>query len=132
MSALLAQIVTPAEGLESGLYQPLYLVLVLYVVLFVLGRVLDGREDSRADTVMDAGFALLCLAAVYVAVLAVYALSSQFDLIVDMVEIMAVMIGFFALLVVFLLGVELLVGLPGRRRRKPVAPPPPSSESSED
>ena len=131
MTASLAQIVTPTEGLESGLYQPLYLVLVLYVVLFVMGRVLEGREDSRADTVLDAGFALLCLAAVYVAVLAVYALSSQFDLIVDMVEIMAVMIGFFALLVVFLLGVELLVGLPGRRKRKPVVPPP-SSESSED
>jgi len=132
VNPLLAQIVTPTEGLESGLYQPLYLVLVLYVALFVLGRVFEGRDDPRTDTVLDAGFALLCLAAVYVAVLAVYALSSQFDLIVDMVEIMAIMIGFFALLVVALLGIELLVGLPGRNKRKPVAPPPPSSESSED
>jgi hypothetical protein len=131
VSTILAQVVTPSEGLESGLYQPLYVVLVLYVILFVLGRVFEGREDPRTETVLDAGFALLCLAAVYVAVLAVYAVSSEFDLIVDMAEIMAVMIGFFALLVVFLLGVELLVGLPGRKRRKPV-PPPASSESSED
>ncbi len=68
-----------------------------------------------------------CLAAVYVAVLAVYAFASEFDLIADMVEIMAVMIGFFAILVVVLLGVELLLGLRGRRRRKGVEVPPPSS-----
>ena len=59
MNALLAQIVTPSEGLDSALYQPLYLVMILYVVLFVLGRVFEGRDDPRADTVLDAGFALL-------------------------------------------------------------------------
>ena len=128
MITLIAQVKTPSEGLESALYQPLYLVLILYVVLFVLGRVLDGRDDPRAETVLDAGFALMCLAAVYVAVLAVYAFTSEFDLIADMVEIMAVMIGFFAILVVVLLGVELLVGLGGRRRRKGVEVPPPSSD----
>jgi len=127
----LAQVTVPSEGLDSGLYMPLYLVLVLYVVLFVAGRVFEGREDPRAETVLDAGFALICLAAVYVAVLLVYAFSAEFDLIADMVEIMAIMIGFFALLVVGLLGIELLVGLPGRKRRKPVAPPP-ASESTED
>ena len=125
MNALLAQIVTPSEGLDSALYQPLYLVMILYVVLFVLGRVFEGRDDPRADTVLDAGFALLCLAAVYVAVLAIYAVAAEFDLIVDMVEIMAIMIGFFALLVVALLGIELLIGLAGRGRRKRAAVPPP-------
>ena len=128
MNTLVAQVATPSEGLESALYQPLYLVLVLYVVLFVLGRVLDGRDDRRTDTVLDAGFALLCLAAVYVAVLVVYAFTSEFDLIADMVEIMAVMIGFFAILVVALLGVELLLGLFGRGRRKGAEVPPPSSD----
>jgi peptidoglycan biosynthesis protein MviN/MurJ (putative lipid II flippase) len=128
MSTFIAQVATPSEGLESGLYQPLYLVLVIYVVLFVLGRVLEGRDDPRTDTVLDAGFALLCLAAVYVAVLAVYAFTSEFDLIADMVEIMAVMIGFFAILVVVLLGIELLLGLRGRRRRQGVEVPPPSSD----
>jgi hypothetical protein len=131
VNALLAQIATPAEGLDSALYQPLYLVMILYVALFVLGRVLEGRDDPRADTVLDAGFALLCLAAVYVAVLVVYAVAAEFDLIVDMAEIMGIMVGFFALLVVALLGVELLVGLRGRGKRKPVVPPP-ASESSED
>jgi hypothetical protein len=123
VNATLAQVVQPAEGLDSGLYQPLYLVLILYVVLFVAARVLDGRGDDRSETVQDAAFALLCLVGVYVAILLVYALSAEFDLIVDMVQIMAIMIGFFALLVVFLLGVELLVGLRGRHRRKGVATP---------
>jgi len=124
----LAQVAVPSEGLDSGLYMPLYLVLILYVALFVAGRVFEGRDDPRADTVLDAGFALICLAAVYVAVLLVYAFSAEFDLIADMVEVMAIMIGFFALLVVGLLGIELLVGLPGRSRRKGVEVPPPSSD----
>jgi len=125
MSTLIAQVKTPSEGLDAALYQPLYLVLVIYVALFVLGRVLDGRDDPRTDAVLDAGFALLCLAAVYVAVLAVYAFTSEFDLIADMVEIMAVMIGFFAILVVVLLGVELLLSVFGRGRRKGAEVPPP-------
>ena len=131
MSFPLGQVSVPSEGLSSGLYMPLYLVAILYVILFVTARVFEGRDDPRADTVLDAGFALMCLAAVYVAVLLVYAFSAEFDLIADMVEVMAIMIGFFALLVVGLLGLELLVGLPGRKRRKPVAPPP-TSESTED
>ena len=53
MITLFAQVKTPSEGLEAGLYQPLYLVLVIYVVLFVLGRVLEGRDDPRTDTVLD-------------------------------------------------------------------------------
>ena len=125
MSFPLGQVAVPSEGLDSGLYMPLYLVMILYVVLFVAGRVFDGRDDPRADTVLDAGFALMCLAAVYVAVLLVYAFSAEFDLIADMVEVMAIMIGFFALLVVGLLGIELLVGLAGREsaqgRRGPAA-----------
>ncbi len=125
MNLTLGQVTVPSEGLESGLYMPLYLVLVLYVILFVAGRVFEGRDDPRAETVLDAGFALLCLAAVYVAVLLVYAFTSEFDLIVDMVEIMAIMIGFFALLVVALMGIELLFGLGGRRRRRGVEVPPP-------
>ena len=124
MIDLVAQVSVPSEGLESALYQPLYLVLILYVALFVAGRVLEGREDDRADTVQDAGFVLLLLAAVYVVILLVMAVFSEFDLIVDMVQIMAIVIGFFAILVTVLLGIELLVGLPGRRRRKAVAPPP--------
>ena len=116
MSASLAQVVTPPRDSSPASTSRCTWCWSSTWSLFVAGRVLDGREDPRADTVLDAGFALLCLAAVYVAVLVVYACPSEFDLIVDMVEIMAVMIGFFALLVVVLLGVELLVGLPGRRR----------------
>ncbi len=124
MIDLVAQVSVPSEGLDSALYQPLYLVLILYVALFVAGRVLEGREDDRADTVQDAGFALLLLAAVYVVILLVMAVFSEFDLIADMVQIMAIVIGFFAVLVTVLLGVELLVGLPGRRKRRRAEPPP--------
>ena len=112
MTLPLGQVEVPSEGLESGLYMPLYLLLVLYVILFVAGRVLDGRGDDRADKVQDAGFALMLLGAVYVAVLAVYAFASEFELIVA------------------LLGIELLVGLAGRRRREGVEVPPPSPDSN--
>jgi hypothetical protein len=125
VSITLGQVAVPSEGLDSGLYMPLYLVLVLYVILFVAGRVFQGRDDPRAEAVLDAGFALVCLAAVYVAVLLIYAFASEFDLIVDMVEITAIMVGFFALLVVALMGIELLFGLGGRRRRKGAEVPPP-------
>ncbi len=116
MTGLLAQVSQPTEGLSSGLYQPLYLVLILYVALFVAGRVLEGREDERADTVADAAFALMLLAAVYVGVLLLAAVFGEFNLIIDLAQIMAIMIGFFAVLGVVLLGIEMLLGLRGRRR----------------
>ena len=128
MNDLIAQVAIPSEGLESSLYQPLYLVAIIYVGLFVAGRVLDGREDDRAETVQDAGFAVMLLAAVYVLILAIMAVFSEFDLIADMVQIMAIMIGFFAVLVTVLLGLELLVGLAGRGRRKGAAVPPPDND----
>jgi polyferredoxin len=115
-------VVTPTEGLDSGLYGPLYLVLILYVALFMAGRVLEGRDDARAEPVQDAGFALLLLAAVYVFVLAVMAFASEIDLLVDLLQIMAIVIGFFAVLVLVLLAIELLFGVLGRSRRTPVAP----------
>lgn len=125
MSALIAQVSVPSEGLSSGLYMPLYLVGILYVALFVAGRVLDGREDDRAEPVQDAGFALMLLAGVYVVVLLIMALFSEFELIADLVQIIAIVIGFFAVLVVVLLGIELLVGLGGRARKREHAAPPP-------
>ena len=118
MSALFAQVSIPSEGLDSGLYMPLWLVLVLYIVLFVAGRVLDGREDDRSETVQDAGFALLLLAGVYVAILAVYAIFSEFALIADAVEIMAIIIAFMGVLVTFLLLVELAFAAAGKGRRR--------------
>ena len=130
MIDLVAQVSVPSEGLESALYQPLYLVLILYVALFVAGRILEGREDDRADTVQDAGFVLLLLAAAYVVILLVMAVFSEFDLIVDMVQIMAIVIGFFAILVTVLLGVELLVGLPGRHRKRQHPEQPPADGQS--
>lgn len=126
MIDLLAQVSVPSEGLDPGLLRPLYLLAILYVIMFVAGRVLEGREDDRAESVMDASFALLLLAAVYVVVLLVMAVFSEFDLLADMVQIMAIVIAFFTLLVTALLGVELLVGLGGRRRRRGAAVPPPA------
>ncbi len=129
MSDLIAQVAVPSEGLEKGLYLPLYLVAAIWVGLFVAGRVLEGREDDRAEPVQDAGFALLLLVAVYVSILAIMAIFSEFDLIADMVQIMAIVIGFFAVLVTVLLGIELLVGLGGRARRRGAAVPPPEDAS---
>jgi hypothetical protein len=121
----IAQISQPSEGLDAGLYMPLYLVVILYVVLFVAGRVLAGREDERADTVQDGAFALMLLAGAYVAALLFMAVFSEFDLIADLFQIMAIVIAFFVLLVVALLGLELLVGLTGRTRKREHAAPPP-------
>ena len=125
MTTFLAQVVVPDEGLDSALYLPLYVLLLLYLVMFLLGRFFEGREDARADSVEDAGFALLLLSGVYVLILLAMAVAQQFDLVADMVEIIAIMVGFFALLVTVLLGVEKLVALAGRGRRRGAEVPPP-------
>ncbi len=61
--SLLAQFSTPSEGLSSSYYSPLILAGLLYLVLFVAARVLEGRGDPRAETVEDAGFVVMLLAA---------------------------------------------------------------------
>jgi lysylphosphatidylglycerol synthetase-like protein (DUF2156 family) len=115
----LAQFSTPSEGLATSYFLPLILAALLYAVLFVAARVLNGRGDPRADTAEDAGFALIVLSGVYVAILAVVALASEIDLIWDMVRILAIIVVFFAALILLLLVVfERGIGGISRLRRR--------------
>jgi predicted transporter len=117
MSALLAQVQQPAEGISTGMFSPLIFGTLIYVVLSVLSTVLDNRGDKRADTLGDVAFLVLGLMGVYTLVLVITALASEFDLIVDMVQILAIVIAFFTILVLVLFGLSTLFGVLGRARR---------------
>jgi tellurite resistance protein TehA-like permease len=114
---ILAQFATPPEELSVPLW-PLVLLAVLYAVCFVAARVVSGRGDSgTADTIDTIAFGLMLLAGLYTVILAVYALSERSDQLGDAVEIMLIVFGFFALLLVFMLLLELLIGVVGRARQ---------------
>lgn len=115
----IAQFDTPSEGLSSGYFTPLVLAGVLYVVLYVAARVLEGRDDERWETAEDVGFLVMLLSAVYVAILTVVAVASEFDLVWDLLRILVVVAVFFLALVLFLLLVfeRGLGGLSRARRR---------------
>jgi hypothetical protein len=117
---VIAQVNVPSEGLSSGYYSPLILAAVIYAALFVANRVLEGRgEDERAELVADAGFVVALVSGAYVLVLFIVALTSEIDLISDMLLITVVVIAFFAvlgllLLLVFEYGIR---GISRTRRR---------------
>jgi len=118
---VIAQVSIPSEGLSPSYFSPLMLALVLYAVLFVAARVLSDRNHDRATTVDNAAFVVMLLAGVYVVVIALVALASEIDLVLDMLLIVGVIIAFFAVLVGVLLVVfERGVGglLRARRDRK--------------
>ena len=115
----LAQFETHSEGLSSGYYTPLILAGVVYAALFVAARALEGRDDSRSETAEDAGFAVMLLSGVYVAILLVVAVSSEMDLVWDLVRILVIVVVFFAALVLLLLLVfERGIGGISRVRRR--------------
>ena len=101
--SLLGQFVTPPEGLSSGYFSPLILAGLVYAGLFVAARVFEGRDDPRWETMEDLGFGVILLAGVYVAILAVVAVVSEFDLVWDMLRIILVVVLFFLVLVLILL-----------------------------
>jgi len=106
--------VSPDQGLATGLFTPLAVVVIIYVLLLLAGQVLKGRRGSVA---LDASFGVMLFGALYVVVLLLYALVSKFALISDMVIIMAILFGFFGLLLVALLGLfDLGVGGISRAR----------------
>ncbi|MEJ7715857.1 MAG: hypothetical protein WKF40_09230 [Thermoleophilaceae bacterium] len=101
MAALLAQGRRhPADGLPAGMFSPLIYGAVLYAVLYVAGAVLANREDPRGETAGDAAFVLLLLLGVYTAVAGDHGLASRFELLVDLLRIMAIVVVFFGLLIV--------------------------------
>lgn len=116
---MIAQVEIPSQGLSSGYYSPIWLALVLFVILFVAGNVLEGREDERSETVRDVGFLVILLTGVYVLILFLVALTSEIDLVWDMVRIVVVVAVFFAALALLLLLVfERGIGGISRARRR--------------
>ncbi len=118
MATLLAQVSTPADGLSTGMFTPLIYGAVLYAVLYVAGAVLANRDDPRGETAGDAAFVLLLLLGVYTAVLVIMALASRFELLVDLLRIMTIVVVFFGLLIVVLFGFGLLFGAIARSLRR--------------
>ena len=109
----------PDEGVSGPYYLPLVIAGAAYVVLLLAAQVLRRRDNSEgAAKLEDLAFGLSLVAAAYVIVLVIVALTSEFDLVWDMVRIIAIVIAFFALLVVLcLLLFEMGVGRLARRRR---------------
>lgn len=118
MTALIAQVANPAAGLSTGLYVPLLIGTILYVLLLVAATVLENRDDRRARTLGDLAFVVLLLLGIYTVVLLIAALASEFKLILDMLQIVAIVVVFFALIVVLLFGVTQLLGLLGRTMKR--------------
>jgi len=82
-------------------YMPLVLLAVGYAVLTVAGRVLEGRP-GRADagsSLQTFGFALLLLAALYVAGLLVFSVITFPVTLTDFVVILATIFLFFGILI---------------------------------
>ena len=134
---MIAQFANPTEELSVPLF-PLVLLGVVYVILFVAGRVIAGRADERtADGLDRIAFIVMLAAGVYTLVIGVYAVAMRSELIWDLSKIMLIVFGFFALLLVVLLSLEMAIGAIGRarmgRRRRtaagtgedsaPIAPP---------
>jgi hypothetical protein len=109
--------VTPETGLDTVLWQPVVFAALIYAVLYVIGNVLEGRGDPRAETVRDLGFGLILLSGAYTVVLLLMALIQKPNLVGDMLLIIAIIVAFFALLVLLLYAVfELLPRLRGGER----------------
>jgi hypothetical protein len=108
--------VSPDQGLSSGLFMPLAAVVIIYALLRAAGGAMSGR---RGAALLDASFGVMLLGAVYVLVLLLYALASKFGLVSDMVIIVAILFGFFAILLVGLLGIfDLGIGGIARARAR--------------
>jgi hypothetical protein len=118
MSALLAQAATPSEGISSSMFVPLIWGTVIYVLLFVGGSLLEGRGDRRGATVGDVAFVVLGLLGVYTLVLLITVLASEYELLIDMLKVLAIVVAFFAILLVILFGLATLFGVIGRALRR--------------
>jgi len=99
-----------AENLPSSMYTPLVVLLAVYAVLALLAARARGNEDrDRADRFDTIAFGVLLLAALYTIVLVISAAFSYPSRSTDMVTIILVICGFFAILLfVFFLIAELL------------------------
>ncbi len=118
-----------ASNLPSGLYTPLVVLLAVYVVLVLIAGRARGKEDTdQAERFDTFAFAVLLVAAAYTIVLVISAAFSYPSRSTDMVTIVLVICGFFAILLfVFFLIAE---WIPGRLSRREERPPAESAETS--
>jgi hypothetical protein len=91
--------VIAAENLPSGLYTPLVVLLVAYAALTLLAGRARGNEDmDGADRWAMYAFVVLIVAALYTIVLVIAAVFNYPSRSTDMVTVVIVICGFFALL----------------------------------
>jgi hypothetical protein len=118
-----------AENLPSALYTPLVVLLAAYVVLVLIAGRARGKEDTdRAERFDTFAFAMLLVAALYTIVLVITAVFQYPSRSTDMVTILLVICGFFALLLfAFFVIVE---WIPRRLSRREGRPPAEDAETS--
>ena len=107
-----------AENLPSSLYTPLVVLLALYAVLSLLASRARSKEDAAGgERFATYAFIVLLVAALYTIVLVISAVFAYPSRSTDMVTILLVVCGFFAvLLFVFFLLAEVLPRAIGRGR----------------
>ncbi|HEX6652185.1 MAG TPA: hypothetical protein VF072_05540 [Thermoleophilaceae bacterium] len=112
-----------ATNLPSGLYTPLVVLLAAYAVLVLIAGRARGNEDTdQAERFDTYAFMLLLVAALYTIVLVISAVFAYPSRSTDMVTILLVICGFFALLLfVFFLIAEWIPGRLSRREERPPA-----------
>ena len=88
-----------AENLPSSLYTPLVVLLAAYVVTVLLANRARGREDTEStDRWETIGFGIVVVSALYTIVLVIATVFNYPNRSTDMVTILIVICGFFALL----------------------------------
>lgn len=92
----------PDGGLSSGLFTVEVLLLIVYAAVYATGQALSG---DRGRAVLDGAFALLLLTGAYTVVLLILAVAQKYSLVGTLIGVMAVIVVFFAILGVVLLGI---------------------------
>jgi bacteriorhodopsin len=112
-----------AENLPSSMYTPLVVLLLAYAALgLVAGRARSRGDTGRAERFDTFAFAVLLVAALYTIVLVISAVFAYPTRSTDMVTILLVILGFFALLLfAFFLLAEWIPGKLSRREEHPPA-----------
>jgi Kef-type K+ transport system membrane component KefB len=120
-----------ASNLPMAMYTPLVVVLAAYVVLSLFAGRARSKEDTGATERFETwAFLVLLVAALYTVVLVISAVFAYPSRSTDMVPILLVILGFFALLLfAFFLIAEWIPGKLSRREERP--PPEPIETRSQ-
>ncbi len=109
----------PDEGISGPYYTPLVIAGILYLLLRLGASILGARDRERGEKLEDLAFGVVLLTAAYVVVMVLAALFDKSDLVFDMVKVIAIMLAFFALLLIVMLVVfERGIGGLSRLRRR--------------